>query len=425
MVTGRLVSHFRKWLQRVSQKCPARPATAVLPALLLAGSSFAILLTAQVPASANAAGTATLNLPSGIQLIPAYGTGQLTGPARSRGAVVWSHGRSVDIEDQQAPTPLYMQRLRDAGWDVYRLNRLRRADTLPASSAALADASDWLKRQGYRQVTLAGQSFGAFISLMAAGSTDRIDAVIGTAPAAFGNFTEAYQSYRQNAHQLWPILNQVRAARVMLFFFHGDDFDPGGRGDQARTLLQSRGLVHQVIDQPARLSGHSAANTGLFLRRFGDCILAFAEKGPRGADSSCDYSWGTNPTDELVRAALSGSAQGASDPARQPGRDSDPARQFFGTWWGSYLNGREVALTVTGIKGDQVQADYIVGPGVEPQQHLERVRRTGRLRDGELVFDERGQNELRYSLRPDGQMTAIWQDAHGKGRLETVLLRLR
>lgn len=355
-----------------------------------------------------------------IALKSAYGEASLTGPAKARGAVVWSHGRSVDSEDSEAPTPLYMKALRDAGWDVYRLDRMRVSDTLPNSSRALANYSEALKAKGYRRVVLTGQSFGAFISLIAAGQTNAIDAVIATAPAAFGNFTEAYDSYRENAAQLWPILREIRRARVMMFFFHGDDFDPGGRAEPARSILSQRGLNSLIVDQPSLLTGHGAANTGLFVRRFGACIVRFAEEPPTPSDPPCDESWGRSPSAELLQAALPGNASGSAK-----GNDATAAlRPYMGIWYGSYINGREVALSVEKAEGDTVYADYVLGAGMEPDQPFERVRRKGRIENGELVFDEKGRNILRYRLRPDGRIAASWLDKDGHGRLDTVLRRV-
>jgi len=373
-------------------------------ALLGLMAAAAVLATA-IPAAAQ------------IRLNPAYGEQALLGPSKARGAVVWSHGRSIEVEDSNAPTPLYMKALREAGWDVYRLDRMRVSDTLPNSSRALAGHADQLKERGYRRVVLTGQSFGAFISLMAAGQTERIDAVVGTAPAAFGNFSEAYDSFRDNASQLWPILRNVRSSRVMLFFFHGDDFDPGGRGEQARNLLASRGLNHMIVDQPALLTGHGAANTGLFVRRFGSCIVRFAESAPQPGDPSCDEAWGRTPSADLLQAAMPSSQAAGSEPA-------SPARPFLGMWYGAYINGREVALSVDRAEGDTVYADYVLGPGMEPDQTVERVRRKGRIENDEMVFDEKGRNTLRYHLRGDGRLAATWLEKSGKGRLETVLRKV-
>ncbi|CAO3355664.1 hypothetical protein [Azospirillum melinis] len=368
------------------------------------------------------AGGLTVARPATAQIVlkSAYGEASLAGPAKARGAVVWSHGRSVDSEDSEAPTPLYMKAMRDAGWDVYRLDRMRVSDTLPNSSRALAGYSEALKAKGYRRVALTGQSFGAFISLIAAGQTNAIDAVVATAPAAFGNFTEAFDSYRENAAQLWPILREVRRARVMMFFFHGDDFDPGGRAEPARNILTQRGLSSLIVDQPSLLTGHGAANTGLFVRRFGACIARFAEEPPTPNDPPCDETWGRSPSAEMLQAALPANASGSAR-----GNDATATlRPYMGMWYGSYINGREVALSVEKAEGDAVYADYVLGAGMESDQPAERVRRKGRIENGELVFDEKGRNVLRYRLRPDGRVAASWLDKDGHGRLDTVLRRV-
>lgn len=358
-----------------------------------------------------------------LRLLPAYGNGALAGPRVAAGAVVWSHGRSVEVEDSEAPTPAYLRSLRRAGWDVFRFDRMRVSDTLPNSSRALADHADTLKGRGYRQVVLTGQSFGAFVSLLAAARTDSIDAVIGTAPAAFGSFTESFESYRENASYLYSLLEGVRRARVALFFFHGDDFDPGGRGERSSSILAARGLANIVVDQPAALVGHGAAASGLFVRRFAGCIIRFAERAPRSDDPPCDESWGAVPsTDLLTTDLLAGGLPRSGGSAAAQG----PLRAFAGTWYGSYVNGREVIVSIAPATNGRTtaEAEYVLGPGVDPDQGPERVRRTGRLEGDELVFDEPGRNVLRYRLRRDGRLAGTWAERSGPARLDTVLRRV-
>ena len=197
------------------------------------------------------------------------------GPAQAIGAVVWLHGRSLDTEDSKAPTPPYIEVLHRAGWDAYRFNRLTAEDLLSSSTARLVDQVDRLKRQGYRQIALAGQSFGAFIALGAAAETPKVDAVIATAPAAFGDFTNSFDTWRLNAIRLYPLLERISRSRVMLFFFHGDDFDPGGRGERADQILGRRPIPYVIIDQPRALIKHWAAGSRLFAERCGQFIADF------------------------------------------------------------------------------------------------------------------------------------------------------
>jgi dienelactone hydrolase len=211
-----------------------------------------------------------------IALVPAQDPASFLGAAQAKGAVIWSHGRSVEVEDSTAPTPDYILSLRAAGWDTFRLNRMRAVDTLDASGAVLAGQAEALKRGHYRRVVLAGQSFGAFISLIAAGQSDAVDAVIATAPAAYGSAESNPRGYGLNALELYRLLGSVRHARVALFFFDKDIFDPGGRGGEADRILAERRLPHLVVDRPAQLSTHWAATTTLFTRRFGPCLADFA-----------------------------------------------------------------------------------------------------------------------------------------------------
>src|SRR5207302_6792124 len=216
--------------------------------------------------------------------------------AQAKGVVVWSHGRSINTEDSQSPAPAYLHALRDDGWDVMRFDRPSRNDTLSDSTHRLVEHTAALKHKGYKQVVLAGQSFGAFLALMAADASSDVDAVIATAPAAYGSFDDFYDSWRLNATKLYPLLDQVKRARVMMFYFHGDDFDPGGRGEQSKQILAGRGLGYAVVDQPANLTSHWAASSGLFLRLFGSCIRDFANNEKLSGEHICAPRWGTMPS---------------------------------------------------------------------------------------------------------------------------------
>ena len=231
-------------------------------------------------------------------LAPADPERGMLGPIDAIGAVVWNHGRSVDTEDFEAPTPLFLATLRSGGWDTFRFNRLRDGDTLARSSRALVEDVHRLKQQGYRRIVLAGQSFGAFLSLLGADASDEVDAVIATAPAAYGNYADHYDTWRANATQLYPLLQRVIRARVMLFYFHGDEFDPGGRAERSRDILAERHLDFLVIDQPRRLETHWAAGTPLFAQLYGDCILAFLDASPFAPGAACDGGtyWAAAPT---------------------------------------------------------------------------------------------------------------------------------
>jgi pimeloyl-ACP methyl ester carboxylesterase len=364
-----------------------------------------------------------------VGLDPAFNQA-LVGPDRAIGAVVWNHGRSINTEDADSPSPPYLRVLRDAGWEVLRFNRPRDGDTLTASTRRLVELVGQLKHKGYRRIVLAGQSFGAFLALMAADTSGDVDAVVATAPAAFGNFDEFYDSWRLNATRLYPLLERIKRARVMLFYFHGDDFDPGGRGEHSRAILSSRQVGFSVVDQPAFLAGHWASSTGLFLRRFGNCIRDFIDADKIDGERVCEPAWGEAPSaemrlpDELVhpRAALraAAGAAGGSAPAG-PASGGASGRQ---SWYGFYPNGREVLLAIEETRGNDVSAVYAIGPGIDDDEPAEWSHRKGHLVDDEFIFDEQGKSTLRFRPRADGGLSATWTSPDGKTSMEAGLRRL-
>jgi pimeloyl-ACP methyl ester carboxylesterase len=349
--------------------------------------------------------------------------GPAIGPAKAKGVIVWSHGRSINSEDSESPTPAYLSALREDGWDVMRFDRLSHGDTLSDSTKRLVDYTAQLKHDGYKQVVLAGQSFGAFLSLMAADSSTDVDAVVATAPAAYGSFDDFYDSWRLNATRLYPLLEQVKRARVMMFYFHGDDFDPGGRGERSRAILTQRGLGYAIVDQPAYLSGHWASSTGLFLRRYGSCIRDFANNDQLNGELACEPRWGSTPSAELKlppeladpklarSTAATTSATGSASPATDDGK---VASGFRDTWYGFYPNGREVLFGVETVHGDDLSAVYAIGPSVDNKHPAAWTRRKGRVVDDSFVFEEKGKSTLRLRPRQDGGLSATWVSADGK-----------
>ncbi len=367
---------------------PKRLARLVLAGLMLTGLVVAAATSGAAPASA-------------LGLDPAFPEG-LIGPKEAKGVVVWSHGRSINAEDSDAPNPAYLRALRDDGWEVMRFDRASQGDTLKDSSRRLVDYAIELKRKGYHQVALAGQSFGAFLALMAADASPEVDAVIATAPAAFGNFDDFYDSWQSNATRLYPLLEQVKRARVMLFYFHGDDFDPGGRGEASRQILSRRGLNFAVVDQPAFLTGHWASSSGLFLRRFGNCIRDFIDSTTSG-EQFCSPHWGTVPSAELklppeladprqqsIAVSIAAAPTGSSPTGSAAASDAAAApHSLRDVWYGFYPNGREVLFGIeVGARRrsdgglcnrpehrQQEPGDLDTAQGTDRQRHF-RVRRT-------------------------------------------------
>ena len=348
---------------------------------------------------------------------PAYPAAALKGPPAAKGALIWNHGINSILgkEGASSPPPLFIGLFRDDGWDVFRLDRPRLSEEPRSTADELTRRAHKLKQQGYAKIVLAGQSGGAWIALMAAGRSDEIHAVIANAPAYYGTSAGSVSTeFRKNAFVLYDHLERIHRGRIMISFFADDAYDPGGRATKANEILTRNGVPHLVLDRPAELIGHGAANSGLFMRRFGACALAVAGDGavPRG---ECQSDWGKAPSAELELPADLAIAASAGDTAVRP---------FLGKWYGYYANGREVMLVVERAHDADVEAVYAIGPGADRSAKASFTRRKGHIADGRLVFAEGGLATLRYSPRSDGTLDAQWVAADGGSHLEAVLRRL-
>lgn len=222
---------------------------------------------------------------SDLQLVPASPLA-LHGPAKARGALVWSHGINPagGSEARLAPTAAFVARFVDDGWDVFRFNRERKAEEPQRTATALVHYVRELKRLGYRRIVLAGQSAGGWISLMAAGQSLDVDLVIANAPAYYGTLLDGGNFYfRMNASVLYYHLEHITHGRIIVSYFADDPFDPGGRARATDQILRADGVEHLVIDDPPGLHGHVAGSSMAFAWRYADCLLAIANGAPMRA----------------------------------------------------------------------------------------------------------------------------------------------
>ena len=73
----------------------------------------------------------------------------------------------------------------------------------------------------------------------------------------------------------------------MAFYFDGDDYDPGGRGERTRAILAGRRLPHLVVDKPAGLRTNWAAATPTFAKLYAGCILGFIATAEMNEQAQC------------------------------------------------------------------------------------------------------------------------------------------
>src|SRR5262249_60776829 len=98
----------------------------------------------------------------------AYPSSKPAGPTRALGAVIWNHGKPPYRGADGDMLPFYLDRLKDAGWDVFRLERDWASDNLALSPAALGDAVRQIYDRGYRTAVLSGATYGAWVSTLGA-----------------------------------------------------------------------------------------------------------------------------------------------------------------------------------------------------------------------------------------------------------------
>ena len=225
---------------------------------------------------------------------PAANVGELRAPAgfiwhgaaKAKGAIVWSHGvASGQAASWATSVPRYVRRFNAAGWDVWRFDRNPRYDTIDWATGKLLDGVAGLRQAGYQRIVAAGQSRGAWHSINALRTPGAIDAVIATAPAAHGTSDGAAKVLR-GFDDFRLMLGRVenRTARVALFTFDKDDYDPDpvARGDLASAEFGKYGNATLIAVRPAGLDGHGIGSSAEFDTRFGDCLLRFVDSRAPG-----------------------------------------------------------------------------------------------------------------------------------------------
>jgi pimeloyl-ACP methyl ester carboxylesterase len=221
------------------------------------------------------------------QFVPAF---DLHGPQTAKGVVIWSHGLAswMQIDAALSKSPEYLTLLHDNGWDIIRYQRTwPSASDLERNAKHLAAEVDALKAQRYANVVLAGQSAGAMISLMAAGKTTNVHAVIALAPACCGVDRQSSQ-FNRNADMLVAAEDDIHSCRVMVAFWLNDPYDPDGRGRVAERTFAEHDVPHLVLDHPAGTDGHKWGNGKFFVDRFGKCLLDVVNEGPMPKQAECE-----------------------------------------------------------------------------------------------------------------------------------------
>jgi dienelactone hydrolase len=312
---------------------------------------------------------------------PAYPAYPAKGPGKALGLVIWNHGVDGQLPQYQGPPIPAIEGLAARGWDVIKLNRNpvwedSWANVGARHVARVAEEVAAARRQGYRRIVVAGQSYGGAIALAAGDAIEGLWAVIATAPGTGqemrGNRTVGDAWSRAIAQQTYEQLDALGRTRLVVAFPAEDEFVGVKRGAEARAILAERPLPFLLVDETAPLKGHHAAYGDAF-NPSAACIGYFLDPGTVVHDG--EFRCGHDEFAAARRAIQ----------AAKPDALNGEGRRWFGYFTRS---GQEIALTVPRAGNAAPLVEYAWGKGV-----------LGKLRPGAATLPaERSGDMLRLRL---------------------------
>jgi pimeloyl-ACP methyl ester carboxylesterase len=231
------------------------------------------------------------------------------GPALAEGVIYFvdgldSYNRTRD--DYRATYPYVYGLNNHYGWDVIAA-KFPNAEqysfrSVPRSSKYLLTRLSELRAQGYKRVILAGQSWGAWVTVDVAKRDEArgiIEAIMLTAPATYGTADWGGKPNPYFILNKTEYLENIKTIRIptIATFFQDDTFDPGGRGPATRDTFKQNRVAALIIDRPDSFIGHGAGWMPSFDYAFGACINAFLEE-PK--DMQCSSAPPRSNTDSRV-----------------------------------------------------------------------------------------------------------------------------
>jgi pimeloyl-ACP methyl ester carboxylesterase len=339
----------------------------------------------------------------------------VNGPERALGVIIWNHGISGTTESWRAPAPPAFRLLQARGWDVIMLKRHHLSETMAGNrlyrvvQRTLEEAAA-ARKQGYRKVALAGQSFGGYVTLEAVDSSPDIDAAVAFAPGVRSSRADG----SLDASVVDRILQRAKVGRLALVFPKDDAlFGYLVRGESAQEILSRRSLPYLLLDETSGLRGHTGGVTGRFALRYGLCLAEFlaAPSLPAGRVTCPPVAdeWA------VVRELLLPPPGERSTFVREAAAFPDPVGTVMGPRWAML---EDTVVLVAPVDG---------GPG-----RLRLLYRSTGFGGG--VFDAAVtegvlravlSNKSTVTLKPEGEGAITWTSADGSRSLNAPLLRGR
>jgi len=350
------------------------------------------------------------------------------GPSQAKGLVLWSHGVWGDKEQFNNPPPPVVRAMQLVGWDVIRINRnnLYEKGWDVSGPRHRDDALDRLraaKAQGYRSVVLAGQSFGAMISLEANARSADVDGVLAFSP---GHGSDAGQgalggrdSYRNLNRYLLNTVSAQKGGRVVVLIADGDQLHPdrgigSGFGAQLRAALTSTGRPFVEFDETSPVRGHAAGTTNQFTTWFGGCVLRFLDPM-----SSVAIGETTCKTPDPIPPFLL-----PADLTRPPAGTDGPSR-WLGAWQGTFSdNRRGLMIVVEAATAETATVVYSTGSGPQRDLNMGYERYSKAMIKGNTITIDRGSNRtITLVLSADGKSLAFRHATTNEAPVHGTLVR--
>ena len=350
----------------------------------------------------------------------------MRGPAEAKGVVLWSHGVYGDRDQYSAPLPPIVRALALQGWDVVRINRnnLHERGWSTSGPRHRDDAIERVrtaKAQGYRHVVLAGQSYGAAISLEANAKTPGIDGVLALAPThgSDAGQAESREIYRNLDRYLLEAVSAQKGGRIVLLVPPDDQNQPGrpaAAGARLRAALAATGRPHVVFDETLPIHGHLAGYASQFAAWYGGCVLGFLDPAQpaTAGETVC------RAPDPLPRFLLPADLE-------QPRPGPDGLASWLGAWEGTITQYRaELLIVVEAVTADTATLVYATGAG--PKRDLDMgYSRYGNARfaNRSLIVDLGRGSRFTMTMAADRRSVAYQYSGAGSEAMTGTLVRLR
>jgi pimeloyl-ACP methyl ester carboxylesterase len=352
------------------------------------------------------------------------------GPERAKGLVLWSHGVSGDNEQYKNPPPPIVRRLETAGWDVVKINRNNLYEHGWTSSGVrhrddAIDRARAAKASGYKNVILAGQSYGGAISLEANAKATGIDGVMALSPGhgsdAASGATGYGDRYRNLNRYLLEALSAQKGGRVVVLVAPDDRLHPdrsvgSGFGAKMRAALATSGGPFVVFDESGPIHGHGAGGTAQFSTWFGTCLVKFLDPAQPVApgETVC------KAPDPVPRFLLPADL-------KRPAPGPQGSSRWLGSWEGTYGSGtyhRDLMLVIEAVTGETATVVYSPGAGPAKDLTMGYDRYTkARLSGNSIVIDRGGNRTITLVLSADGKSMEFSHKTAGQPPLAGSLAR--